>query len=102
MIWQIFASTISTGNQLLDSAWYVFGAGAFLIGALVFGLLYLRDTVKKREARIEVLENRIDELQDARLQDLRDSKEQQTVPLIELKNFVGALYEQFTNNKSKG
>lgn len=104
MIWGFFAEQqISTGNPLLDSAYYVFGVGAFLLGALVVALMYMTREKSKGDGRIAALEEKVDKLQESRLQDQKDVGQQQIAPLNELKNFVGALYEQFRNsNGSKG
>lgn len=106
MIWNYMAAAtpqISTGNPLLDSAMYVFGAGAFLLGALAVAIVYLYRENNKKDNRIVLLEDKNDRLQELRLDDLREAKAQQAAPLEELKNFVSVIYEQYrSNNRSRG
>ncbi len=93
MIWNTYLAEIVPSINLGDYAIQIWGPFALVVlGLLAVVVIQYRQGIKK-DLVIEQKQAKIDELQEKRLQDSKDSATAKALPADEITRFVGNLYE---------
>jgi len=98
MIWEQFGD--STTDAIIHNTYAQWGAVGILVMLAGAIIVYLLRENKSLQKEISNLREKNSELQEKRLQDVKDSAKATLVPFQEFTNFVRTLYELSINSNN--